>query len=156
MICDGRHSPGDAVRVLPSGKTLDAYARIVTQDGDLEEAVAGQSVTLTPRRRGRLLARRRDRRRGAPPQVADQFEATLVWMSDEALLPGRPYWLKLGDADRFRDHPPPKYQVNVNTLEHLAAKTLRAECHRRGQSVDRPAASCSSPMRTTAISAASS
>ena len=61
----------------------------------------------------------------APPQVADQFEATIVWMADEPMLPGRPYLLKIGDADRLGDAShAPKYKVNVNTLEHLAAKTL--------------------------------
>jgi len=59
-----------------------------------------------------------------PPQAADQFEATIVWMADEALLPGRPYWLKLGTQTVSATIQPPKYQVNVNTLEQLAAKTL--------------------------------
>jgi bifunctional enzyme CysN/CysC len=109
--------------VLPSGKT-STVARIVTQAGDLNEAVAGQSITLT-------LADEIDCSRGdvitlanAPVQVADQFEATIVWMADEALLPGRPYWLKLGTQTVTATIQPPKYQVNVNTLEHIAAKTL--------------------------------
>ena len=95
LVSSGTVKPGDAVRVLPSGKT-STVARIVTLDGDLDQAVAGQSVTLT-------LADEVDCSRGdvlsvadSPPEVADQFEATLVWMADEEMLPGRPYWLKLG------------------------------------------------------------
>jgi len=123
LIASGTVKPGDAVRVVPSGKT-STVARIVTFDGDLEEAVAGQSVTLT-------LADEIDCSRGDvltisdnPPQVADQFEATLVWMSDEPMLPGRSYWLKLGTQMVSASIQPPKYQVNVNTMDHLAAKTL--------------------------------
>ena len=123
LIASGTVKPGDAVRVLPSGKT-STVARIVTQDGDLAEAVAGQSATLT-------LADEIDCSRGdviaaadAPPQVADQFEATLVWMADEALIPGRGYWLKLGTQMVSATVHAPKYTVNVNTMEHIAAKTL--------------------------------
>jgi bifunctional enzyme CysN/CysC len=123
LIASGSVKPGDAVRVLPSGKT-STVARVVTFDGDLDQASAGQSVTLTLAdeidcSRGDVLAVADD-----PPEVADQFEATLVWMSDEALLPGRPYWLKLGTQTLTATIQPPKYQVNVNTMEHLAAKTL--------------------------------
>ncbi len=123
LIATGRIKPGDAVRVLPSGKT-STVARIVTFDGDLSEGVAGQSLTLT-------LADEIDCSRGDvlavadnPPEVADQFEATLVWMSEEPLLPGRPYWIKLGTQLVSAQIQPPKYQINVNTLEHLATKTL--------------------------------
>ncbi len=123
LIASGTIKPGDPVRVVPSGKT-STVARIVTFDGDLDEAVAGQSVTLT-------LADEIDCSRGDvltiadnPPQVADQFEATLVWMSDEPMLPGRSYWLKLGTQLVSASIQPPKYQVNVNTMDHLAAKTL--------------------------------
>jgi bifunctional enzyme CysN/CysC len=123
LVSSGSIRPGDAVRVLPSGKT-STVSRIVTFDGDLEQAVAGQSVTLT-------LADEVDCSRGdvlsvadVPPEVADQFEATIVWMADEEMLPGRPYWLKLGTQMVTASIQAPKYQVNVNTLEHLAAKTL--------------------------------
>jgi len=123
LISGGRIRPGDAVRVLPSGK-VSTVTHVVTLDGDLEEAVAGQSITLT-------LADEVDCSRGdvlaaadSPPQVADQFEATLVWMSDEPLVPGRSYWLKLGTQNVSAQIQTPKYQVNVNTMEHLAAKTL--------------------------------
>jgi bifunctional enzyme CysN/CysC len=123
MIATGKVRPGDAVRVLPSGR-VSTVARIVTLDGDLTEAFAGQSITLTLNdevdcSRGDVIALADD-----PPEVADQFEATLVWMSDEALMPGRPYWLKIGTQTVSAQIHAPRYQVNVNTMEHLAAKTL--------------------------------
>ncbi len=123
LIASGSVSPGDEVRVLPSGKT-STVTRIVTLDGDLDRAVAGQSVTL-------CLADEIDCSRGnviaaadAPPEVADQFEATLVWLNDEALHVGRGYWLKLGTQTVSVTVQQPKYTVNVNTMEHIAAKTL--------------------------------
>ena len=123
LISNGTVKPGDAVRVLPSGKT-STVTRIVTLDGDLEEAVAGQSVTL-------CLADEIDCSRGdvlaaadAPPQVADQFEANLVWMADEPLVPGRAYWLKLASQTVSVTVSQPKCTINVNTMERLAAKTL--------------------------------
>ena len=123
LIATGGVKPGDAVRVLPSGKT-STVSRVVTFDGDLDAAVAGQSVTLTlddeiDCSRGDVLATADD-----PPQAADQFEATIVWMADEEMLPGRPYWLKSAAQTVTATIQAPKYQVNVNTLEHLAAKTL--------------------------------
>jgi bifunctional enzyme CysN/CysC len=123
QIAGGSVKPGDAVRVLPSGKTT-TVSRIVTLDGDLGEAVAGQSVTLT-------LSDEVDCSRGdviaaadAPPEAADQFEATLVWMADEAMIAGRAYWLKLATQSVSATIQQPKYEINVNTLDHLAAKTL--------------------------------
>jgi bifunctional enzyme CysN/CysC len=84
--------PGDEVRVLPSGRTT-RIGRIATFDGDVDAAVAGQSLTLTfadeiDCSRGDVIAAA-----GDPPEVADQFEATIVWMADDELLPGRGYWL---------------------------------------------------------------
>ncbi|MDE2390685.1 MAG: sulfate adenylyltransferase subunit CysN [Rhodospirillales bacterium] len=123
QIASGVVKPGDEVRVLPSGKT-STVSRIVTMDGDLQQAVAGQSVTL-------CFADEIDCSRGdvitpadAPVQVADQFEATIVWMADEAMTPGRAYWIKLGTQTVSASIQAPKYQINVNTLEHAAAKTL--------------------------------
>ncbi|MGB3804737.1 MAG: sulfate adenylyltransferase subunit CysN [Sphingopyxis granuli] len=123
QIASGRVAPGDAIRILPGGKTT-TVSRIVTMDGDLSEAVAGQSVTLT-------LADEIDCSRGdviaaadAPPEAADQFEATLVWMADEAMIPGRAYWLKLATQSVSATVQAPKYEINVNTLDRLAAKTL--------------------------------
>ncbi|CAM5402947.1 Bifunctional enzyme CysN/CysC [Sphingobium scionense] len=123
LIASGSVKPGDAVRVLPSGKT-STISRIVTLDGDLDEAIAGQSVTL-------CFADEIDCSRGDviavadnPPEVSSQFEATIVWMDDEEMLPGRPYWLKIGTQSVSATVQAPKYVVNVNTMEHLAAKTL--------------------------------
>jgi bifunctional enzyme CysN/CysC len=122
-ISAGVVSPGDTVRILPSGRTT-TVARIVTADGDKPRAVAGEAVTLTLAdevdcSRGSVISAAND-----PPQVADQFEATLVWMADEEMLPGRSYLLKLGTRTVPATVQPPKYQVNVNTLEKMAAKTL--------------------------------
>lgn len=123
QIASGTVKPGDAVRVLPSGRTT-TVARVVAAGGDLDQAVAGESVTLTfadeiDCSRGDVIAAA-----DAPPEVADQFEATLVWMDDQPLLPGRGYWLKLGTQTVSATVQQPKYAINVNTLEHLAAKTL--------------------------------
>ena len=123
QIATGTVKVGDTVRVVPSGKT-SSIARIVTMNGDLTEAVAGQSVTLTLTdevdcSRGDVIAAAED-----APEVADQFEATIVWMDDEPLLPGRSYWLKIGTQTVSAHVQPPKYQVNVNNMVHLAAKTL--------------------------------
>ncbi|KRW96225.1 sulfate adenylyltransferase subunit CysN [Paracoccus sp. MKU1] len=119
----GMVRPGDAIRVLPSGKTTTVKS-IVTYDGDLDLAVAGQSVTIT-------FADEIDCSRGdvivqadQPCEVADQFEATLVWMAEQEMLPGRPYLLKIGTQTVTATVTEPKYEVNVNTLEHLASKTL--------------------------------
>ncbi|MEH7830497.1 sulfate adenylyltransferase subunit CysN [Gemmobacter denitrificans] len=123
QIATGVVRPGDAIRVLPSGKTTTVKS-IVTWDGDLAQAVAGQSVTLT-------FADEIDCSRGdvitaaaEPCEVADQFEATLVWMDEAAMLPGRPYLLKIGTQTVTATVTEPKYEVNVNTLEHRASKTL--------------------------------
>jgi bifunctional enzyme CysN/CysC len=123
QLASGSVKPGDAIRVLPSGKT-STISRIVTLDGDLDEAVAGQSVTLCFNdeidcSRGSVIATADD-----PPEVADQFEATLVWMNDDPLHVGRAYWLKLGSQIVSVTVQEPKYTININTMDHLAAKTL--------------------------------
>jgi bifunctional enzyme CysN/CysC len=122
-IAGGVVKVGDRIRAQPSGKE-SSVARIVTFDGDLPQAVAGQSITLT-------LADEIDISRGdiisqaqAPAGVADQFESTLVWMHEEPLYPGRPYLLKIGTKTVTATVTEIKYQVNVNTMEHVAAKTL--------------------------------
>jgi bifunctional enzyme CysN/CysC len=123
LIASGTVKPGDPVRIVPSGRTSTVKS-IASFDGDLPEAVAGQSVTLT-------LADEVDCSRGdviaaadAPPESADQFEATIVWMSDDALIPGRGYWLKLATQTVSATVAEPDYEIDVNSLEHLAAKTL--------------------------------
>ena len=123
QIASGRIATGDEVRILPSGR-LAAIDRIVTLGGDLDEAVAGQSVTLTLTQevdcsRGDVIAAAKD-----PPHAADQFEATIVWMADEPMIAGRGYWLKLATQTATATVAHPKHQLNVNTLEELAAKTL--------------------------------
>lgn len=123
LISSGKICTGDAVRIVPSGRNT-TIKEIVTQDGALSEAVAGQSVTLTfddeiDCSRGDVIALADN-----PPAIADRFEATLVWMSEDALIPRRAYWLKIGTQTVSASVQPPKYQIGIITLEHLAAKTL--------------------------------
>ncbi|MDP1692570.1 MAG: sulfate adenylyltransferase subunit CysN [Burkholderiaceae bacterium] len=123
LIASGEIHPGDRIRVQPSGRE-SRVARIVALEGDLPRAVAGQSVTLTLEdevdiSRGDIISRAE-----SPAEVADQFECTIVWMTDEPLLPGRPYLMKIGTRLVSASITEPKYKVNVNTMEHLAAKTL--------------------------------
>ena len=131
-IASGKLRAGDTVRVQPSGREVKV-ARIVTQSGDLDHAVAGQAVTLT-------LADEVDVSRGdmlsapqAPATVADQLQAHVVWMAPEALSPGRNYWLKCGTQIVGASVTRIKHLVNVNTLEHMAAEKLDlnvvAECN---------------------------
>ena len=122
-VASGMAKPGDRIRVQPSGRE-SVIARIVTANGDLPLAVAGQAITLT-------LADEIDVSRGdvisgaeSAAEVADQFETTVVWLSEEPMLPGRPYLLKLGARTVNASVTEPKYKVNVNTMEHLAAKKL--------------------------------
>ena len=123
QIASGSMRPGADVRILPSGRTT-RIERVVTLGGDLDEAVAGESVTVTLAdevdcSRGDVIAAA-----GNPPEAADQFEATIVWMADEELLPGRGYWMKIGTQTVTAIVHQPKYEINVNTLEHLAAPRL--------------------------------
>jgi bifunctional enzyme CysN/CysC len=122
-IVGGTVEVGAEVRALPSGRT-STVARIVTGDGDLDAAFAGQAVTI-------CLADEIDVSRGdvlvaadEPAEVADQFEAHIVWMHEHQMLPGRPYLLKIGARTVGVTIEQPKYRVNVNTLEQSAAKTL--------------------------------
>ncbi|HEY4555517.1 MAG TPA: sulfate adenylyltransferase subunit CysN, partial [Lysobacter sp.] len=122
-IAAGEARPGDAVVVLPSGRR-SRVARIVTADRDLECAAAGQAVTLTlddeiDASRGDVIADARH-----PPEVADQFAAHLLWLGEQPLLPGRPYWLKLGTRTVSASVTAIKHKVDVNTQEQLAAKHL--------------------------------
>jgi bifunctional enzyme CysN/CysC len=122
-VASGVVKPGDKVVVAASGKST-TVSRIVTADGDLPEARAGDAITLT-------LADEIDIMRGdviapatARPEVADQFAANILWMADEALLPGRPYLMKIGTSYVPVRVTALKHKVDVNTLEHLAGKTL--------------------------------
>jgi bifunctional enzyme CysN/CysC len=122
-VVRGTVHPGDLIRVLPSGRRT-SIARVLTGEGEVDEAVADQSITLTLAdeidvSRGDVLAADAD-----PPEVADQFETHVVWMSDHPMLPGRPYLLKIGTRTVGATLAHPKYKVNVNTMEHIAAATL--------------------------------
>jgi bifunctional enzyme CysN/CysC len=123
LVVGGTVRPGDRIRVVPSGSET-TVARIVTYDGDLDEAVAGESITLTLRdevdaSRADVIASASD-----PPGIADQFEAHVVWMSEDEMLPGRRYLVKVGASTVGATIDHPKHGVNVNTLEHVAARTL--------------------------------
>ncbi len=123
LIASGQVATGDAVRILPSGKT-SKVARILVGDSDVDQAQAGQSVMLTLAdqidcSRGDVIAAA-----GDPPEAADQFEASIVWMNDEPLLPGRAYWLKLATQSVSATIAAPKYALAVDSGEHLAARTL--------------------------------
>ncbi len=139
-IAGGTVSPGDEVRVLPSGRQ-SRVARIVTRDGDLGEAIAGQSVTVTLEdevdvSRGDVIAGAR-----SSPGVADQFQVTLIWMHEEPMLPGRPYLMKIGPRTVTASITELRHKVNVNTLEHVAAKQLELnEIGLCNLSTDRPIA----------------
>jgi bifunctional enzyme CysN/CysC len=122
-VAAGAMRKGDAIKVLPSGRT-SRISRLVTFDGDLETAIAGQSITVTlddevDVSRGDVLCAG-----GHPISVSDQFEARILWMGDEPMLPGRPYLIKIGTRTVNGALESPKYKINVNTLEHVAAKTL--------------------------------
>jgi bifunctional enzyme CysN/CysC len=123
LIASGRINRGARIRVLPSGRE-SRVARIVTAGGDLEAALAGQSVTVTLHSevdvsRGDVLADG-----DSPPQVASQFEATIVWMHDEPMLQGRAYLMKSGSATVSATITPLKHKINVNTLQHAPAERL--------------------------------
>lgn len=127
-LAGGTVKPGDKVRIVPSGKT-STIASIVTMAADasqcdLAEAVAGQSVTLTLKdeidcSRGDVIAAADN-----PPLAADRFEASLVWMDETEMLPGRAYELRIGTQAVSARIQAPKYAVNVNNMEHLAAASL--------------------------------
>ncbi|WP_371227279.1 sulfate adenylyltransferase subunit CysN [Pseudomonas sp. QE6] len=122
-IAAGSIRVGERIRVLPSGQQ-STVSGILGTSGSQEEAVCGQAVTLTLEdeidiSRGDLITPA-----DAPAEVADQFEATLVWMDQDALLPGRPYLLKIGTRTVGMSCTSLKHRVDVNSLEHLAARTL--------------------------------
>jgi len=122
-IASGIVRPGDGVAVPSSGR-VSKVSRIVTFDGDLDVAIAGQAVTLTLEdeidiSRGDMLCAPENR-----PAHADQFEAHVVWMHEEALLPGRSYLIKMGANTAPALVSSLKYKIDVNTLENHAGKTL--------------------------------
>ena len=122
-VAAGTIKPGDEVCILPTGKTSHVY-RIVTYDGDMDRAEVGQSITLTLKdeldcSRGQVITAL-----SARLEVADQFKTTMIWMDEKVLIPGRSYYLKMGTQMVSATVSEPKYQINVNTMERAAAKTL--------------------------------
>jgi bifunctional enzyme CysN/CysC len=123
VITSGVLRVDDLVRIQPSGRQT-RVARIVTADGDLVEAAAGRSITVTLSdevdvTRGDVMSAAND-----PVEIADQFDTTLVWLGDEPMLSGRSYLLKIGTRTVGAVFSTPKHKVNVNTLELLAARQL--------------------------------
>jgi bifunctional enzyme CysN/CysC len=122
-IASGTVRVGDPIKALPNAKESKVKS-IVTYDGELDYAVAGEAVTLTLEdeidiSRGDVIAGKDN-----PPEVADQFEAKIIWMADEQMLPGRPYIFKTGNKLVPGMVTDLKHKVNVNTMEHTAAKQL--------------------------------
>ena len=122
-IVAGIIRPGDRIKVLPGGQEA-TIERIVTADGDLDFAEAGQSITCT-------LTNEIDISRGdvlvladKPCDVADQFGTKLLWMVEKPMVAGRQYLLKIGTANALCTPSKPKYRIDVNTMEHLAANEL--------------------------------
>jgi bifunctional enzyme CysN/CysC len=122
LVAAGTVRPGDLVRVMPSGR--ESHVSRVFLDGDLPFAVAGQAVTISLE--DEIDCSRGDVLTGIdePIEVSDQFEVTLVWMNETAMLPGRSYLLKLGTKTVVASVTALKYKVNVNTLEQVASKQL--------------------------------
>lgn len=123
QIAAGTIKPGDRIKTLPSARE-SVVSRIVTMDGDLEEASAGQSVTLTledevDTSRGDVLVSADE-----PAEVSDQFQARILWMSDTDMLPGRRYLMKIGAKTVTATVNAPKYRIDVNDLQDRPAKTL--------------------------------
>ncbi|MTI42784.1 bifunctional enzyme CysN/CysC [Roseibium hamelinense] len=122
-IAGGRVSVGDEIVVAGPAKT-SKVARIIAPEGDVNVARSGEAVTLTLEdeidiSRGDLLSAPEGR-----PDVADQMAAHLIWMSEDALLPGRSYLLKIGPKTVNATVTEIKHKINVNTFEHVAGKTL--------------------------------
>lgn len=122
-VASGSVKPGDAIRILPSGRTANV-ARVVTADGDLEKAIAGQSVTLTLDHevdcsRGDIITAAAN-----PCEIADQFQATIVWMSETPLFPGRRYAMKIGAAQAWATVTEIRYGFDIDTYQHTPVKQL--------------------------------
>jgi bifunctional enzyme CysN/CysC len=122
LVAAGTVRPGDLVRVMPSGR--ESHVSRVFLDGDLPFAIAGQAVTISLE--DEIDCSRGDVLTGIdePIEVSDQFEVTLVWMNETAMLPSRSYLLKLGTKTVAASVTALKYKVNVNTLEQVASKQL--------------------------------
>ncbi len=122
-IVSGTVRPGDPVKIMPSAR-MSIVDRVVTFDGDLPVGTAGQSITVTLKdevdvSRGDVICAGNN-----PVEVSDQFEVDILWMGDEPMLPGRSYIVKSGTSQIPGTLEELKYKVNVNTMEHVAAKSL--------------------------------
>ena len=122
-IVDGSVKSGDRIRILPDGN-LSEVGKIFVSDQEVVQAKAGESITLTFKdevdcSRGQIITAAEH-----PIEVADQFESKIIWMDEEELVPGRSYYLKIGTQTVSVTVSNPKYQINVNTMEHIACKTL--------------------------------
>jgi bifunctional enzyme CysN/CysC len=122
MVAGGTVHPGDLVKIMPSAKQ-SRVARVLL-DNDLPYATTGQSITIT-------LEDEIDCSRGdvicaaeSPAEVSDQFETTIIWMHDHPMLPGRPYFLKIGAKTVSASVTALKHKVNVNTLEEVPGREL--------------------------------
>ncbi len=124
-VASGVFHKGDAITVLPSGKSSKVKT-IVTYDGELEQAFAAMAVTLTLEdeidiSRGDLIISRQQ----AAPSVADKFKATIVWMTEQAMMPGRRYVIKLATRSVSGSVSMIHHRIDVNTLEHHDANELK-------------------------------
>ncbi|WP_299746017.1 sulfate adenylyltransferase subunit CysN [Devosia sp.] len=122
-VASGRVAVGEELLIAASRKPAKV-ARIVTMDGDLDHAIAGQAVTLVLDRevdisRGDVLTHP-----GETPEFSNQFQARVVWMSEESAFPGRSYLLKIGSQTVPATITDLKFRTNVNTLEQTAATKL--------------------------------
>lgn len=123
QIAGGTVKLGDKIKVMPSAKESTVKS-IVTMDGELDEAVAGQSVTITLNdeidiSRGDLICES-----GKPAEIGNQFEAQVLWMAEEKMFPGRTYIMKCGTTNAQATLATPKYKIDVNTLAQEAARNL--------------------------------
>lgn len=131
-VASGRIATGDTIMRAGTGMQ-SRITRIVTADGDLPEAVAGQAVTLTLAdeidiARGDMLVAP-----GAQPETADQFVADMLWMGAEPMFPGRDYLLRMGHAWTTARVTSLRHRLDVRTREHQAARQLEMNdiglCH---------------------------
>jgi bifunctional enzyme CysN/CysC len=123
MVASGTVATGDSLRVMPAG-TPAIVDRVTIGDETQYFGVAGQSVAIRGGSRVDCAGGDGLAAAAPPPEVADQFEATVVWMGDEDLLPGRQYGLKLAGQYALATLQPPKHEIDMDTLDRLAVRTL--------------------------------
>jgi bifunctional enzyme CysN/CysC len=123
LIASGEITQGQTIRSSVSGKT-SKVKKIIGPAGELNQAIAGQSVTLTLTdeidiSRGDIISAQ-----DSPPELADQFAAHLIWMDAKAMMPERPYTIRLATDTTTAQITDLSYQIDINSLKHLAAKKL--------------------------------